>query len=61
MEQLAIIAAIASIPAIIFILSAKVTGEYKILAFLGLKLPSLIAAVALVLMAFIYFGLVHLA
>jgi hypothetical protein len=61
MEQLAIIAAIASIPAIIFMLAAKITGEYKILAFLGLKLPSLIAAVALVLMAFIYFGLVHLA
>lgn len=61
MEKLALIAAIASIPAIIFMLAAKVTGEYKILAFLGLKLPSLIAAVALVLMAFIYFGFVHLA
>lgn len=61
MEKLALIAAIASIPAIIFMLAAKVTGEYKILIFLGLKLPSLIAAVALVLMAFIYFGLVHLA
>ena len=61
MEQLAIIAAIAGIPAIIFILAAKVTGQNKILLFLGLKLPSLIAAVALILMAFIYFGLIHLA
>jgi hypothetical protein len=61
MEKLALIAAIASIPAILFMLSAKVTGEYKILISLGLKLPSLIAAVALVLMAFIYFGFVHLA
>jgi hypothetical protein len=61
MEKLAIIAAIASIPAIIFMLAAKITGSNKIFAFIGLKLPSLIAAVALVLMAFIYFGLVHLA
>ena len=61
MEKLALIAAIASIPGIIFMLAAKITGEYKILIFLGLKLPSLIAAVALVLMAFIYFGFVHLA
>jgi hypothetical protein len=61
MEKLAIIAAICSIPAIIFILAAKITGEHKILAFIGLKLPSLIAAVALVLMAFVYFGIIHLA
>lgn len=61
MEQLALIAAIASIPAIIFILSAKITGEYKILIFLGLKLPALIAAIALVLMAFIHFGFIHIA
>jgi hypothetical protein len=61
MEKLAIIAAIASIPAIIFMLAAKVTGQYKILVFIGLKLPSLIAAVALILMAFVYFGIIHLA
>ena len=61
MEKLAIIAAIASIPAIIFMLAAKVTGQYKILLFIGLKLPSLIAAVALILMAFVYFGIIHLA
>ena len=56
MEKLALIAAIASIPAIIFILAAKVTGQNKILLFLGLKLPALIAAVALILMSFVYFG-----
>jgi hypothetical protein len=61
MEKLAIIAAIASIPAIIFMIAAKVTGSNKILAFIGLKLPSLIAAVALILMAFVYFGIIHLA
>jgi hypothetical protein len=61
MEQLAIIAAIASIPAIIFMLAAKVTGQYKILLFIGLKLPSLIAAVALILMAFSHFKIINLA
>jgi hypothetical protein len=35
MEKLALIAAIASIPAIAFMLSAKVTGEYKILDSFG--------------------------
>jgi len=58
MEKLSIIAAIASIPAIIFMLAAKITGQHKILAFIGLKLPSLIAAVALILMAFVYFGVI---
>ena len=58
MEKLSIIAAIASIPAIIFMLAAKVTGSNKILLFIGLKLPSLIAAVALILMAFVYFGVI---
>jgi hypothetical protein len=61
MEKLAIIAAIASIPAIIFMLAAKVTGQYKILLFIGLKLPSLMAAVALILMAFSHFGIINLA
>jgi hypothetical protein len=61
MEKLAIIAAIASIPAIIFMLAAKVTGQYKILLFIGLKLPSLIAAVALILMAFSHFKIINLA
>jgi hypothetical protein len=61
MEKLAIIAAIASIPGIIFMLAAKITGQHKILTFIGLKLPSLIAAVALILMAFVYFGIIHLA
>ena len=58
MEKLALIAAIASIPAIIFILAAKVTGQNKISVFLGLKIPALIAAVSLILMAFIYFGII---
>jgi len=61
MEKLAIIAAIASIPAIIFILSAKITGSNKILAFIGLKVPAFIAAVALVLMAFSHFKIINLA
>jgi hypothetical protein len=61
MEKLAIIAAIASIPAIIFMLAAKVTGKHKILLFIGLKLPSLIAAVALILMAFSHFKIINLA
>jgi hypothetical protein len=61
MEKLAIIAAIASIPAIIFMLAAKVTGQYKILLFIGLKLPSLMAAVALILMAFSHFKIINLA
>jgi hypothetical protein len=61
MEKLAIIAAIASIPAIIFMLAAKVTGQYKIIGFIGLKLPSLIAAVALILMAFSHFKIINLA
>lgn len=60
MEKLAIIAAIASIPAVFFILVAKLNGGYKILMNLGLKLPSLIAAVALILMAFVYFGIIHI-
>jgi hypothetical protein len=61
MEKLAIIAAIASIPAIIFMLAAKITGDNKIFAFIGIKIPSLIAAVALILMAFVYFGVINLA
>jgi hypothetical protein len=60
MEKLAIIAAICSIPAIAFILSAKVTGEYKILMNLLLKGPTLVSAVALILMAFVYFGIIHI-
>ena len=60
MEKLAIIAAICSIPAITFILSAKVTGQYKILMNLLLKGPTLVAAVALILMAFVYFGIIHI-
>lgn len=58
METLSIVAAIASIPSVFFILAAKISGRYKILSFLGLKLPSLIAIMALILMAFIHFGLI---
>jgi hypothetical protein len=61
MEKLAIIAAIASIPAIIFMLAAKITGDNKILGFILFKVPALIAAVALILMAFVYFGVINLA
>jgi Na+(H+)/acetate symporter ActP len=60
MEKLAIIAAICSIPAVFFILVAKLNGEYKILMNLFLKVPCLIAAVALILMAFVYFGIIHI-
>jgi hypothetical protein len=42
-------------------LAAKVTGQYKILLFIGLKLPSLMAAVALILMAFSHFKIINLA
>lgn len=61
MEKLAIIAAIASIPAIAFILAAKITGQYKILMNLLVKGPTLVATVALILMAFIYFGFINIA
>jgi len=60
MEKLAIIAAICSIPAIAFILSAKTTGQYKFLLSILLKGPTLVAAVALILMTFVYFGIIHI-
>jgi hypothetical protein len=63
MEKLAFLAAISSMPAIFFILAAKVTGNDKgrIFMFLVLKLPSLLALVALILMAFLHFEIINLA
>jgi hypothetical protein len=60
MEKLSILAAIAAIPAVLFILIAKINGSRKIIGWLGLKLPSIISLVALILMGMIYFGIIKL-
>ena len=54
------LAAIAAIPAVLFVYIAKINGPYKIIGWLGIKLPSIISLVALILMGMIYFGIIKL-
>jgi hypothetical protein len=61
MEKLSILAAISAIPAVIFMLVANVTGSKKWIAWIGIKLPSLISLIALIVMAMSYFGILKLA
>jgi hypothetical protein len=61
MEKLSILAAISALPAVIFMLIAKMNGGNKTIGWIGLKLPSLISLVALIVMAMSYFGIIKLA
>jgi hypothetical protein len=61
MEKLSILAAIFALPAIAFMLIAKINGHNKWLAWICIKLPSLISLVALIVMAMSHFGIVKLA
>jgi hypothetical protein len=61
MEKLSILAAISALPAVIFMLIAKMNGGNKTIGWIGLKLPSLISLVALIVMAMVYFGFFKLA
>lgn len=54
------LAAISALPAITFMLIAKINGENKILAQLFIKLPSLISLVSLILIGLSYFGFIKL-
>jgi hypothetical protein len=60
MEKLSMLAAIAAIPAVLFILIAKINGPHKIMSWLGFKLPSIISLVTLILMGMVYFGIIKL-
>ncbi len=60
MENLSILAAIFALPAVFFMIAAKISGDNKIIGWIFLKLPSLISLVALILMAMIYFGYLKL-
>jgi hypothetical protein len=60
MEKLSMLAAIAAIPAVLFVYIGKINGPYKIMSWLGLKLPSIISLVALILMVMVYFGIIKL-
>ena len=61
MEKLSILAAISALPAVIFMLIAKMNGGNKTLGWIGLKLPSLVSLIALVIMAMVYFEFIKLA
>jgi hypothetical protein len=61
MEKLSILAAIFALPAISFMLIAKITGQNKWLAWIFIKLPSLISLIALIIMAMSYSGIIKLA
>lgn len=61
MEKLSIIAAIFALPAIAFMLVANITGSKKWLAWIFIKLPSLISLIALIVMAMSHFGILKLA
>ena len=61
MEKLSILAAISALPAVIFVLIAKISGRNKKIGWIGLKLPSLISLIALVIMAMVYFQFIKLA
>ena len=53
MEKLAIIASLCSLPAVLFMMVANVTGSgaCKLFGFIFLKIPSFITLIALVVMA----------
>lgn len=61
MENLSILAAIAALPAICYILMAKVTGPHKWFIWIGIKAPSLISIVALIVIALVKFNFLKLA
>ena len=61
MEKLSILAAISALPAVIFMLIAKMNGGNKAIGWIGLKLPSLVSLIALVIMAMVYFQFIKLA
>ncbi len=61
MENLSILAAIAALPAICFMLMAKVTGQHKWLLWIFVKGPSLVSVIALIVIALIKFHFIKLA
>ena len=61
MENLSILAAITALPAICFMLMAKITGQYKWLLWIFVKVPSLISIVALIVIALVKFNFLKLA
>jgi hypothetical protein len=58
MEKLGILAAIFAIPAICFMLVANITGNKKWIAWLLIKLPSLISLVMIIVYFLKYFKLI---
>ena len=61
MENLSILAAIMALPAICFMLMAKITGQHKCLLWIFVKGPSLISIVALIVIALVKFNFLKLA
>ena len=63
MENLSILAAIMALPAICFMLMAKITGQrqHKWLLWIFVKGPSLISIVALIVIALVKFNFLKLA
>lgn len=60
MEKLSLLAAILALPAIIFLLVAKINGSNKWIAQVLLKLPSLIALVVLIIIGLSKLGFIKL-
>jgi hypothetical protein len=61
MEKLSMLAAITALPAVIFMLIAKMNGGNKIVGWIFLKIPSLISLIAIILVGLSYFGFLKLA
>jgi len=55
------LAAITALPAVIFMLIAKMNGGNKIVGWIFLKIPSLISLIAIILVGLSYFGFLKLA
>lgn len=61
MEKLLLLAAIAALPAICFMLMAKISGKNKWLLWLFIKGPSLVSAIVLIIIALIKFHFIKIA
>ena len=61
MENLSILAAIMALPAICFMLMAKISGRQKWIIWIFLKGPSLVSLIALIVIALVKFNFLKLA
>lgn len=63
MEKLAILAAVLSIPSILFIIMAKVTGTgfQKWVLYFFMKIPAIISLIIICIMALVHFNFIKLA